>query len=257
MKDRNKKLFSVENEVALYPDQNRERPQAEDLPEPRKKNTNSESCFYSSTAFEPGVGNGVSGKYRELFQQEQDRYSDAILPFISILAGVAGGIFAVPAVILSQIAGMFSAVSILSAGAFILVVLGPFAEETLKQSGAIFQLEKMRGTLRHSWQFYLSGMLGGLVFSVLENLIYRYVYLASLPPEKLTNIMAFRWTVCTALHMLCPLVSSMGLRRVWRDSLEKERPCRISDAFPWFAAAAFIHGLYNLSMLLLDPFGTR
>ena len=257
MKDRNKKLFSVENEVALHPDQNRERPQAENLPEPREKTANSESCYYSSTAFEPGVGNGVSVKYRELFQQEQDRYPDSVLPFISILAGVAGGVFAVPAVILNEIAGAFSAVSLLSAGAFVLVVLGPFAEETLKQSGAIFQLEKMRGSLRYGWQFFLSGMMGGLVFSVLENLIYRYVYLASLPPEKLAAAMAFRWAVCTALHMLCPLVSSMGLRRVWRDSLEKERPCRISDAFPYFAAAAFIHGLYNLSMLLLDPFGTK
>ena len=132
MKDRNKKLFSVENEVALHPDQNRERPQAENLPEPREKTANSESCYYSSTAFEPGVGNGVSVKYRELFQQEQDRYPDSVLPFISILAGVAGGVFAVPAVILNEIAGAFSAVSLLSAGAFVLVVLGPFAEETLK-----------------------------------------------------------------------------------------------------------------------------
>ncbi len=250
-----KSLFSVENEVALHPEQVQERPQAEDLPETREVITDSESCYYSSTAFEPGVGDGDSTEYRELLQQEQNRYSAAVLPFISILAGIAGGFFAVPAVILNEIANIFSAVSILSAGAFVLVVFGPFAEETLKQSGAIFQLEKMRGSIRYGWQFFLSGMLGGLVFSVLENLIYQHIYLRSLPPEKLAAAMEFRWTVCTALHILCPMVSAMGLRRVWRDSLEKERPCRIADAFPWFAAAMLIHGLYNLTMLLLDPFG--
>jgi hypothetical protein len=254
MKDREKKLFSVENEVALHPDQNRERPHAEDLPEPREEITNSESCYYSSTAFEPGVGDGVSTEYRELLRHEQDRYPDSILPFISILAGIAGGVFAVPAVILNEIAGAFSAVSILSAGGFVLVVLGPFAEETLKQSGAVFQLEKMRGSIRYSWQFYLSGMLGGLVFSVLENIIYQCLYLRNLPPEKLANVMAFRWTICTALHILCTVISSMGLRHVWRESLEKERPCRIYEAFPWFAAATAVHGLYNLSMTLLNPF---
>ncbi len=252
-----KSLFSVEDEVALHPERNRERPQAEDLPEAREEITDPESCYYSSTAFEPGVGDGDSTKYRELLRREQNRYSGTVVPVISVLAGVAGGFFAVPAVILNEIANMFSAVSFLSAGAFVLVVLGPFAEETLKQSGAIFQMEKMRGSIRYGWQFFLSGMLGGLVFSVLENLIYQYIYLRNLTPEKLAAAMAFRWTICTSLHMLCPLVSAMGLRRVWRDSLAKERPCRISDAFPWFAAATFIHGLYNATMLLLDPFGAK
>ena len=252
-----KSLFSVEDEVALHPERNRERPQAEDLPEAREEITDPESCYYSSTAFEPGVGSGDSTEYRELLRRERNRYSGTVVPFISIVAGVAGGLFAVPAVILNELANTFSAVSFLSAGAFVLVVLGPFAEETLKQSGAIFQLEKMRGSIRYGWQFFLSGMLGGLVFSVLENLIYQFIYLRNLTPEKLAAAMAFRWTICTALHMLCPLVSAMGLRRVWRESLAKERPCRISDAFPWFAAATFIHGLYNATMLLLDPFGTK
>ena len=253
MKDRDKSLFSVENEVALHPERNPERPRAEDLPEARAEIRDSESCYYASTAFEPGVGDGASAEYLELLRLEQTRYPDAVLPFLSVLAGVAGGVFAIPAVILSQIAGMFSAV-FMTAGVFILVVIGPFAEETLKQSGAIFQLEKMRGSIRYDWQFFLSGMIGGAVFSVLENLLYRYVYLATLTPEKLAAVMEFRWTICTALHILCPVISSLGLRHAWRESLAKERPCRISDAFPWFAAAAAVHGLYNASMLILDPF---
>ena len=254
MKNRDK-LFSVNDEVALHPDLNREQTHAEDIPASPEKEADGGACYYTSTAFEPGVGNGDSPEYRELIRLEQKRYPASIVPFISILAGIAGGFFAVPAVFLDMFGSSLGFWLLL--GVAVLVVVGPFTEEMLKQSGAIFQLEKMRGSIRYDWQFFLSGALGGLVFSVMENLIYRYVYLASKPPEELALIMAFRWTICTALHILCTVISSMGLRRVWRESLAKERPFRLSDAFPWFAAAATVHGLYNLSMLLLDPFGTK
>ena len=249
MKKRDK-LFSVEDEVALHTDMNRERTHLEDMPEAPEKEADSNACYYSSTAFEPGVGNGDSAEYRELIRMEQECFPASSAPFLSILAGIAGGLFAVPAVFLDTLGSSLG--FILGLGAT--VVIGPFAEETLKQSGAVFQLEKMRGSIRHGWQFFLSGALGGAVFSVLENLIYQYIYLRTLPPEKLADIMAFRWTICTALHILCTVISSMGLRHVWRDSLEKERPCRIYEAFPWFAAATAVHGLYNLSMTLLNPF---
>jgi len=247
VKDR-KKLFSVEDEVALHPEKVKPASHHEELPEApaEEKKTSSEACYYASTAFEPGVGGGASCEYRELLRREQARYPDAVLPLLSVLSGVLGGIFAVPAIFLNGNASWI--------GFLVIVFLGPFAEETLKQSGAVFQLEKMRGSLRYSWQFFLSGLLGGAVFSVLENLTYRYVYLAKLPPEKLAAVMTFRWTVCTVLHILTTLVSSMGLCRIWQESLEKERPCQLADAFPWFAAATFIHGLYNFSVLLLDPF---
>jgi len=249
MKKRDK-LFSVEDEVALHTDMNRERTHLEDMPEAPEKEADSNACYYSSTAFEPGVGNGNSAEYRELIRMEQECFPASSAPFLSILAGIAGGLFAVPAVFLDTLGSSLG--FILGLGAT--VVIGPFAEETLKQSGAVFQLEKMRGSLRYGWQFFLSGALGGAVFSVLENLIYQYIYLRTLPPEKLADIMAFRWTICTALHILCTVISSMGLRHVWRESLEKERPCRIYEAFPWFAAATAVHGLYNLSMTLLNPF---
>ena len=247
MKDKNK-LFSVDDEVALHPELNREHSAAEDLPEPAPNDgrDSSRARYYSSTAFEPAVGEGDASEYRELVRLERTRYPDSVLPILSILSGVAGGVFAVPAVFLSGIGSWF--------GFIVLVFLGPFAEETLKQSGAVFQLEKMPGSIRHDWQFFLSGMLGGAVFSVLENLIYQHIYLRTLPPEKLADVMEFRWTMCLALHILCTVVSSLGLRRVWRESLAKGRPCHISEAFPWFAAATFIHGLYNFTVLLLDPF---
>ena len=251
MKNRDK-LFSVEDEVALHPEQNRERTHAENLPEAPEKEADSNACYYSSAAFEPGVGNGDSPEYRELLRREQECYPTSSAPFLSVLAGIAGGLFAVPAVFLDTLGSSLGFG--FGLGALVLVVVGPFTEETLKQSGAVFQLEKMRGSIRYDWQFFLSGARGGAVCSLLENLIYQYIYLRNLPPEKLADVMAFRWTICTALHILCTVISSMGLRRVWRESLAKERPFRLSDAFPWFAAATAVHGLYNLSMTLLNPF---
>ena len=250
MKKRDK-LFSVENEVALHPDLNREQTRAENLPDPPEKGKDSGAFFYTSTAFEPGVGNVVPPEYRELIRLEQARYPAFSLPILSVIAGLAGGFFAIPAIFLSGIS-LWSLFNLI-----LLVFLGPFAEEALKQSGAIFQLEKMRGSIRYDWQFFLSGVLGGAVFSIMENLIYQHIYLSRLSQEKLALVMAFRWTICTMLHILCTVVSSLGLRRVWRESLAKERPCRISGAFPWFAAATAIHGLYNLTVTLLDPFGLK
>ena len=245
-------LFSVDDEVALHPDLNREQTHAEDLPEAPEKEADSGACYYTSTAFEPGVGNGDSADYRELLEMETERYPASVIPFLSVLAGIAGGLFAVPAIFLDTFASSLGFGLVL--GILVQVVLGPFAEETLKQSGAVFQLEKMRGSIRYDWQFFLSGALGGAVFGVLENLIYQYIYLRNLSPEKLAAIMAFRWTICTTLHILCAMISSMGLRRVWRESLAKARPFRLSEAFPWFAAATAVHGLYNLSMTILNPF---
>ena len=247
MSKRNR-LFSVEDEVALHPELNREQGGAEDLPEPPEKDgkASSREEYYASTAFEPGVGEGDSTEYREMVRQEQMRYPDSILPVVSILSGIVGGLLAVPAIFLNGIGSLF--------GFIMLVFLGPFAEESLKQGGTIFQMEKMPGSLRYDWQFFLTGIIGGAVFSVLENLVYQYLYLWSLTPEKLALIMAFRWTICMAVHVLCTVISSMGLRRVWRESLEKGRPCRIADAFPMFALATVVHGLYNFSMLFLDPF---
>ena len=175
-------------------------------------------------------------------EAENARYSSASALAVTVAGGILGGIFAVPAIFLH---GSASWIQI-----FMLAVFGPFAEETLKQSGMIFQLEKLPGSVRNNWQFFLSGALGGLVFSIQENLLYRYVYLAKLPPEKLVAVMSFRWIVCTLLHIFCTQISALGLRRVWRKSRAEGMPVQISQAFPWFVTAMGVHGCYNLAALL-------
>ena len=233
-----KKFLSVENEIAVRPDLLHERAAAE--PEPTTP-PDDRTDYYHSVEFEPG-SRTARQKYREQLRAENARYSFAAILQIAVVSGVLGGIFAVPAIFLQ---GNISWLQI-----FMLVVFGPFAEETLKQSGMIFQLEKMPGSVRYDWQFFLTGALGGLVFAILENLLYRYVYLAHVPPDRLSMIMVFRWTICLTMHIACTQLSAMGLRRVWRNGLEAGEPCQISQAFPWFMTAWGVHGSYNLAALL-------
>ena len=234
-----KKYLSVENEVAVHPELPHDRAVPEPLPE--RKSEDGSHDYYLSVGFEPGSP-AAGRKYREMIRAESAGYTFRSILLITILGGILGGIFAVPAVFLR---GFLSWIQI-----FMLVAFGPFAEETLKQSGMIFQLEKLPGSVRYDWQFFLAGALGGLVFSILENLLYQHVYLSGLPPDRLAMVMSFRWVICGAMHISCPLISAMGLRRVWRRSLADGIPCQVSQAFPWFFAAMAVHGCYNLAALL-------
>jgi len=232
-----KDLFSVKDEIAVHPDLPHECASAEPLPESDRETAG----YYNSVAFEPGRPE-ANQKFRQLTQTENARYSTAAIVTITILSGILGGLFAVPAVFLR---GHISWIQI-----FMLVIFGPFAEETLKQSGMIFLLEKRPGAVRYDWQFFLAGALGALVFASAENLLYQTVYLANLPPAKLAMTMSFRWTGCTAMHLACTQISALGLRRVWRNGRKKSMPTQISEAFSWFAAAMAVHGGYNLTAIL-------
>ena len=234
------KFFSVEEEVALHPELLHASSPAEVPPETAKS---ADGDYYQSVAFEPGVTAGQGSPLR--LPGQEWPWTLAVL--LTIFCGLVGGLLAVPALFLK---GKESGFWVL-----MLVVFGPFAEETLKQCGMIFQMEKLPGTIRRDWQFFLAALLGAAVFSVLENLLYRHVYLRKLPPEQLAVLMNYRWFACTALHICCTMISALGLRRVWRDTLRKGVPCQISDAFPWFVVATALHGAYNLLMLLLQAFG--
>ena len=231
------KFFSVAEEIAVHPELSHEAAELEEMPEPQ---VSSADAYYTSVAYEPGVGRGGARAAGSSCRCSLPR---AVLT--TMLCGVTGGLVAIPALFLK---GRESGVWL-----WMMVVFGPFAEETLKQGGMIFQLEKLPATVCRGWQLWLGGALAGAVFGVLENLLYGHVYLRHLPPEQLAAAMSYRWIACTALHIGCTMISVLGLRRVWRDARQRGIPCQISDAFPWFVAAVVLHGGYNLAMLLLQP----
>jgi len=156
----------------------------------------------------------------------------------TLLAALLGG----PAAVLGAlVAGRQGAPA-----AVYLVVVGPVVEELLKQCGMTWLLEHRPYRIFAAAQFVAAGLLSGLLFGVIENLVYCHVYLAGLPAAQLARVAAYRWTVCTALHVVCAGVASLGLVRAWRRMLAAGRPARLTDAAGWFLCAIVIHGCYNL-----------
>ncbi|MBN2139166.1 MAG: PrsW family intramembrane metalloprotease [Sedimentisphaerales bacterium] len=161
----------------------------------------------------------------------------------AFLAALLGGPFAIVGAFMSSTHGWY--------GPIYIVVLGPVVEEFLKQSGMIYLLEKKPYRVFAAWQFVFSAVVSALFFATIENLIYIYVYVDVSALSRPELFVRFRWTVCTALHVFCSGIASLGLIRVWRRQLADGRAADLSAAYRYFAAAIVIHGLYNLGAVLL------
>ena len=95
------------------------------------------------------------------------------------------------------------------------VVFGPITEEVTKVAAALWVVEKRPYLFRSGAQILICAACGGLAFAAIENLIYLYIYV----PEHSPQFVAFRWTVCVALHMTCSTLAGQGLKQIWRDAV--------------------------------------
>ncbi len=133
-------------------------------------------------------------------------------------------------------------------GVLALVVLGPTVEEVVKVMAPLVAVEKRPFLFRSAAQIIVCAMTSGLAFAVIENLLYLHVYVADPSPQ----LVAWRWTVCVALHVGCSTVAGMAVARIWRDAWRRLAPPRIEAGFPILAAAIAIHGSYNLLAILIE-----
>lgn len=138
-------------------------------------------------------------------------------------------------------------------GVLMMVVIGPVTEEIMKIAAPMLVVEKLPFAFRSGWQIVLCGLCGGLVFAAIENLLYIHVYVDDPTP----SFIAYRWTVCVALHTVCSLIASIGVVRVWRDVWRRMSFPRTALAFPLLLTAIVVHGAYNGSVLLLETLGWR
>lgn len=184
--------------------------------------------------------------YEETLKRKRSETSVWTAVATVCLAGLLAGTFSIIGVIFSGSLG-------LPAMAYF-AVAGPVIEEILKISGIVYLLERRPGSLTASWQLPLGAAVSALIFASIENVLYTKFYMRGLTPEALASLSTFRWTVCTALHVGCTLVATMGLQRVWRDTVLRGRPVNLTGANTYLAAAIVIHGLYNIAMYLLDDY---
>jgi len=164
---------------------------------------------------------------------------------VTLTAALAAGPFA--------ILGAFMTDRQTAFGIVYSILFGPVVEELLKQSGMIYLLEKRPYRIFTIWQFIIAAVIASLVFATIENLLYINVYVNTESLNKPLMFVCYRWTVCTLLHVTCSVIASFGLIRVWKKQLSDGRAADLAYGFRFFAAAMTLHGLYNLTMVLLTP----
>lgn len=154
---------------------------------------------------------------------------------------------------LCAISGIVAVLCALMKGSFgfasLAVIFGaPVMEEVAKALGPLMVLEKRPWRFGSAAAIVVVGLVSGLVFASIENVLYFFVYIS---PDKLTpGLVLWRLTVCTAVHVSGAGLSCTGLARAWRRAASAKGEFEMAPAVPWFFAAMAMHGLYNAGAML-------
>jgi hypothetical protein len=133
------------------------------------------------------------------------------------------------------------------------VVYAPAIEEVMKVAAGAYVVELRPYWFRRTEQIQLATIGAAVVFAVIENLIYLFVYVKN-PSGAL---MAWRWTVCMALHVGCTMLATHGLLDVWQQAVTEYRRPRITRALRTLVPAIGLHGAYNATMMGLELAGVQ
>jgi RsiW-degrading membrane proteinase PrsW (M82 family) len=129
-----------------------------------------------------------------------------------------------------------------------LVVFGPVVEEASKLAIPTFVVERKPYMFLSRIQILICGGAAGLVFAAIENLLYLYVYV----PNPTAGLVAWRWSVCVALHVGCSTIGAIGLGAEWRDAVDARRKPDLVRSARWLIIATVVHGTYNGLAIVLE-----
>jgi hypothetical protein len=87
----------------------------------------------------------------------------------------------------------------------------------------------------------------GLVFGILEALVYLYVYV----PDHSSRFKLYRLTIPLALHAVASYTVGLGLDRRIVDTVNRGAPLPSRTRNFYFAGVA-IHAIFNTSVVILD-----
>lgn len=159
---------------------------------------------------------------------------------VTLLVAAVSGVGAVAGVFLLQ--SRFTLPLVLT------VVTGPVTEEILKVAVIAWVCEKRPWLFSSTTQILLCGLISGLAFAVVENLLYLNVYI----PDPSADLVAWRWSVCVLLHTACSTIAALGMARVWTTFQRDSRPPRLVDGSRWILAAVILHSAYNLAATTME-----
>lgn len=196
---------------------------------------------------EPGLARELTGAapadqptYARWLEHHRANWTLAQSWFITITLALIAGPFAIAGALWGSGQSIFSIL--------MLTIIGPLTEEMMKIAAPTLAVESRPYFFRSGLQIILCGICGGLAFAAIENLVYLFIYIKDPTP----TIIAWRWTVCVALHTCCSAIASVGLRRTWSESIRAGTRPKLSRAFPALILATVVHGLYNTAALLME-----
>ena len=206
-----------------------------------RNKTAAEGLVDKSTAFERNAASyGVNEQ-----QYEQGNAPLAVLGDKGILAGLAllSGLFAIVSAIIRQLTiGM---PDILAA-----VMVAPPVEEILKIAIPIMVLEHRAHWFSRGKDLVWFAMGSALVFSVVENLLYQFVYI----DQPSAELLIWRWGACTAMHVAATGLSGFGLMRAYERGLRTHQRPRFAWEWRWLLGAIAVHMAYNAYAISSVPF---
>lgn len=131
-------------------------------------------------------------------------------------------------------------------------VWGPAVEEVMKIALIAVIIERSPYLFKSTSQVLIAAMGAGLMFAIIENFLYLFVYVPN-PPMWLV---IWRWTVCVVLHVGCTLVAGLGAAKVWDKQITQLRRVPVPVDMRYLAAAIVLHGGYNGTVTVLEVSGT-
>jgi RsiW-degrading membrane proteinase PrsW (M82 family) len=199
---------------------------------------------------EPGLSQPLAGEtpqdaatYARWLDERLRRVTPATSWATTILTALVAGPLAIIGTLVSGQNAGAAAFGVLGA-----VLLAPLLEEIMKNASALWVVESRPYLFRSRWQIALCVLASGAVFAIVENLLYLHVYIDDPSPE----LVRWRWTVCVALHMGCALIAGLGTMRIWRHSVTRLAPPRLSIGAPYLLAAMILHGAYNAAATIME-----
>ena len=121
------------------------------------------------------------------------------------------------------------------------VMVAPPVEEILKIAIPIMVLEHRAHWLSRGKDLVWFAIGSALVFSVVENLLYMFVYLENPSAE----LLLWRWTACTVMHVAATGLSGVGLMRAYERGLRTDQKPRFAWEWRWLLGAIAVHMAYN------------
>ena len=141
----------------------------------------------------------VSTSYQSWLRERIEKTTPAKAWLVTVLLALCGGPWALLATILGTNSGVLIGGSVI----VMTVIFGPAIEEALKIAAAAAIVEVRPYLFRRAEQVQIAAIGAALFFAVVENVVYLTIYVPNPPAE----LILWRWTVCTALHVGCTTVA--------------------------------------------------